>query len=138
MDDSHKKQFWLMINVAMELTNHPPLTKEAIITWWHKLAKFDYKVVENALDKWVDESGKPPTPNDILNLCKPITPIYTAIERKVDRDTNKQHAKEVINFVNEKLKPQRDMKAWARKIIANPKAYPDISLKLAKEALSEV
>ena len=33
-------------------------------------------------------------------------------------------------------KPTTDPKAWAKKIIANPKNYPSISLKTAKEALS--
>lgn len=28
-----------------------------------------------------------------------------------------------------------DYKAWAKKIVANPKDYPDVSLKFAKEAL---
>jgi phosphoribosyl 1,2-cyclic phosphodiesterase len=28
-----------------------------------------------------------------------------------------------------------DMKAWAKKILANPKAYPDISVKMAREAM---
>ena len=65
MDDSNKKEFWTMINITMELTNHPPLSKEAIITWWHLLKKHDIEVVKTALDIWVDTSKKPPTPNDI-------------------------------------------------------------------------
>lgn len=135
MDDSNKKAFWTMINVAMELTNHPPLTKEAVVVWWHKLSKFDYSVVEAALDKWVDTSSKPPSPSDILNLCKPVTPIYTSLARKSSREAGKQYAKEVVEFVSERLTPKRDLKDWARRIIASPENYPDISLKLAKEAL---
>jgi len=30
---------------------------------------------------------------------------------------------------------KRDMKLWAKRIIENPKTYPDISLRIAKEAL---
>lgn len=135
MDDSNKKQFWLMMNVAMELTNHPPLTKEAIITWWHKLAKFEYSVVESALDKWVDSSSKPPTPSDIINLCKPVTPIYTSIARRADKEASKKHVKEVIKFVSDRFKPSNNQKLWAEKILSNPANYPDISVKLAKEAL---
>jgi hypothetical protein len=30
---------------------------------------------------------------------------------------------------------KRDMKLWAKRILENPKAYPDISLRYAKEAL---
>ena len=43
-------------------------------------------------------------------------------------------------MINEKM-PQEDkklksMRAWAHKIIANPKNYPPISLEFAKEAIN--
>lgn len=124
-----------MLNVCMELSNHPPLSKEAIVVWWMKLSKYEIATVRDALDKWVDTSSKPPSPSDILNLCKPVTPIYTALARKSSREAGKQYAKEVVEFVSERLTPKRDLKDWARRIIASPENYPDISLKLAKEAL---
>jgi len=136
MDDSNKKQFWLMINVAMELTNHPPLTKEAIITWWHKLSKFEYSVVESALDEWVNSSNKAPTPNDILTLCKPKPTIFARLPSPLALAENHRHAVEVKEAVEKMTQGNRDMKNWARKIVANPRSYPDISYKLAIEALN--
>jgi hypothetical protein len=135
MDDLNKKAFWTMINVAMELTNHPPLTKEAVVVWWHKLSKFEYSVVEAALDKWVDSSSKAPAPSDILNLCKPVTPIYTALARKSSREAGKQYAENVVKFVAENTASKTDYKAWAKRIVANPERFPDSSLVAAKEAL---
>ena len=136
MQDSHKKQFWTMVNVAMELTNHPPLSKEAIVTWWHMLAKQDYEAVESALDKWVKEMAKPPTPSDILKLCQHKVTIHARLPSPLAIEENREHVKEVMDYVAANIKPKRDYRLWARKIIANPSAYPDISLKLAKEALA--
>lgn len=141
MDDSNKKEFWAMINVCMELSNHPPLSKEAVLVWWAKLNKYEIEAVRAALDKWVDSTSKAPTPSDIMNLCKPVTPIYNAIQRKADVEANKRQAKKVHQFVEEKLEHKTDLKKWARDIVSgvrDPKTYPnyELSLKYAKEALS--
>ena len=135
MLDNEKKKFWLMLNVTMELTNHPPLTKEAIITWWHMLAKFEYEEVESAIDRWIKTMSKTPMPHDIADLCKPKVTIHARLPSPLAKEANQAYAKEVVDFVANKTTKERDMKAWARKIIANPKQYPDISLKLAREAL---
>lgn len=135
MLDESKKQFWLMINVAMELTNHPPLTKEAIITWWHMLSKFDYDVVETSVDTWVKTMSKPPTPKDIADLCKPKVTIHQRLSSPLRLDENRKHMEEVKVQIGKMTKPKTDMKGWARKIIANPSAYPDIALKFSREAL---
>lgn len=135
MDDINKKQFWLMINVAMELTNHPPLTKEAIVTWWHLLSKYDYEQVEKAVDSFVKSSSKPPTPNDILSLCQHKVTIHARLPSPLSKQANQEYAKEVVDFVAKQPKATRDFKGWARKILANPSAYPDISFRLATEAL---
>lgn len=136
MESSHKKQFWLMINVAMELTNHPPLTKEAIITWWHLLSKYDYDVVEKAIDNWCKTMSKPPMPNDILNLCKPNVTIYARLPSPLARAENKRHADEVVAFVANNIKPVQDKKQWARDLVSGKKIsnwYKAVDF--AKEAL---
>lgn len=136
MDSSHKKQFWLMINVAMELTNHPPLTKEAIITWWHLLSKYDYDVVEKAIDTWCKTMSKPPMPNDILNLCKPAVTIFARLPSPLAKAENKRHADEVVAFVAANIKPVQDKKQWARDLVSGKKVsnwYKAVDF--AKEAL---
>jgi hypothetical protein len=136
MQDSDKKQFWLMINVAMELTNHPPLSKEAIVIWYERLRGYDFDVVSSAVDVWLKESSKPPTPKDIADLCKPKVAIHAKLPSPLAKESNRQHAKELIQTVENLTQPSTDYKAWARRIIANPSAYPDISLRYAKEALN--
>ncbi len=136
MIDTDKKQFWLMLNVTMELTNKPPLTKEAIITWWHLLSKYDYLVVEKAIEQWVDSSSKPPTPHDIVGLCKPKDDIYKALPAPIDKEANKIHSKEVVKYIHDNINLTKDTRDWAHKIIANPKRYPDISYRIAREALN--
>jgi hypothetical protein len=136
MDDANKKQFWLMINVAMELTNHPPLTKEAIITWWHMLAKYEYDAVQHAVDTWVQTMSKAPTPHDIVELCKPKVTIYAKLPSPLAIADNKRHVSEVKDAIKKMTKPVKDYRAWAHKIIDNPSRLPDISFKIAKEALA--
>ena len=125
-----------MLNVAMELTNHPPLSKEAVIVWYATLEKFDFDVVSKAVDVWLKASSKPPTPKDIVDICKPKVSIYAKLPSPLAKESNRQHAKELIEAVENLTKPKTDYKAWARKIIANPQNYPDISLRYAKEALN--
>jgi hypothetical protein len=137
MDDSHKKRFWLMINVTMELTNKPPLTKEAIITWWHMLNKYDYEVVEKAVNQWVDCSNKPPTPKDIVSLCRPKDPIYHALPPPVSVEDNKAHADKLALFIHERLKPKTDYHAWAKRILRNPQNFPESSVEAARKVLGE-
>jgi acyl-CoA thioesterase len=135
MDDANKKPFWLMINITMELTNHPPLTKEAIVAWWHKLKQYDFDVVQKAVDEWLDASNKTPTPHDIKSLCKPKKEIYTALPAPLNRIENMEYSKEVVQFIAEQPKKKSDKRAWINRILENPKKFPDISMKYAQEAL---
>lgn len=135
MDDRNKKEFWAIINVTMELTNRPPLSKEAVITWWNILNKYDIETVRGALDKWCDTEKKPPTPSDIKELCKPKAEVYASLPRPLSKHANQEYAKEVVDFVASQPRKKRDYKAWARKILDTPKNYPDIAIRFAKEAL---
>ena len=137
MQDLNKKQFWTMVNVAMELTNHPPLSKEAIITWWHMLAKYEYSDVENALDKWVKEMAKPPTPSDILKLCQHKVTMHARLPSPLTKESNRQHANEVVQYVVNNIKPIVDRRQWARDLISGKKQSNwDGAIKFAKEALN--
>jgi hypothetical protein len=135
MLDTDKKLFWAMMNITMELTNHYPLSKEAIIGWWHKLKYYDLAVIQKAVDEWTDASAKTPTPHDIKNLCKPKAEIYTALPAPNNNGINKVFADNVVKFINEHITPKTDYKAWAKRILANPKNFPDSSKTEARDAL---
>lgn len=138
MNDLNKKDFWVMLNVAMELTNHPPLSKEAVIIWYNQLKQYEFADVSNAIDEWLRVSSKPPTPKDIIEACKPKPTIFARLPSPLAIAENHRHALVVKQAVEKMTEGKRDMKAWARKIIANPKNYPEISFRYAREALGMV
>lgn len=62
-----------------------------------------------------------------------VAPDYKALPKPAMSDEKITELKDNLSaFTSNK----RDYRAWAHKIIANPSAYPDISLRYAKEALS--
>lgn len=108
--------------------------------WFDKLITYDLQTVGNAFDQWIISQKELPTVNEIIKLCKPVTPIYSALERKVDAMANKQHMKELMGFIEENSKPRTDYKAWARRIIGNFEKglqVNDYALKCARDALNE-
>jgi len=133
--DADKKEFMLMMKIVCSSFNHREFDKETLRYWFSKLDRYDFKIVSNAFDQWIDNSRSFPTVKDIVELCKPKAEMYAKLPHKINLAESKKHSDEVKQAVSDMTKPKRDMKAWAKKIIANPKAYPDISLRIAKEAL---
>jgi len=60
---------------------------------------------------------------------------YKALPAPVDFEGNQKHADELAQFVHDRLKPKTDFKQWAKRIMANPKNFPEKSVQYAKEAL---
>jgi hypothetical protein len=135
MIDADKLAFKDMIVAVFAIYNKPPPEKEMLRIWFHKLSRFDFSVVAKALDVWTDTPNKLPQPADIIALCKPREDVYFALPSPVNYAENKKHIEELNTFVAKKLKPKTDHKAWAKRIIANPQNFPEISLKFAKDAL---
>ena len=135
MTDLDKLAFKDMIVAVFAIYNKPPPEKEMLRIWFHKLSRFDFSVVAKALDVWTDTPNKLPQPADIIALCKPREDVYFALPSPVNYEENKKHVEELNTFVAKKLKPKTDHRAWAKRIIANPKNFPEISLKYAQEAM---
>jgi hypothetical protein len=114
MDNSHKTEFMVMVNVIMDLMNRPPLPKEAIIVWWHSLKDFDINVVRSAFNKWSETESKAPTPAQIKELCKPQQEVYKALPRPRNKEQQAMLAENVRQFIKNKLNPKpRDwVKHW--------------------------
>ena len=130
--------FKQMLDTVTALYQRPQLDIDTLRVWFAKLEKFEFNVVTKAFDKWVDNNKFMPTVFDILQLCreKPIEFVQLQAP-KLTRQQNHQYSHEVLKFMAEQdnNKP-KDMRAWAKRIIANPKNYPPISLKFAKEAIN--
>lgn len=140
MIEQDKIAFKSMMDTVTTLYQKPNLDIDTLRVWFHKLDKFEFNVVTKAFDKWVDNNKFMPTVFDILQLCreKPIEFVQLQAP-KLNNQQNKAQADKLLAMVHEKMpiedKKFKDMRAWAHRIIANPKNYPAISLKTAKEAI---
>lgn len=140
MTQDDKLAFKSMMDTVTSLYQKPQLDIDTLRVWFYKFEKFDFQVVTKAFDKWVDNNKFMPTVFDILQLCreKPIEFVQLQAP-KLNNAQNKAQADKMLALIQEKMpveeKKLNDMRAWAYHIIANPKNYPAISLKIAKEAI---
>lgn len=140
MTEQDKKAFKDMMNSIMTIYSRPLPDQDLLRIWFMKLEKYDFSAVCKAFDTWVDTSKHCPTIFDILNLVRPKIEFAPALQApKLSFEQNRQHADKLINEIEKRMpkeeKKLKDMRAWAKRIIENPKKYPAISLQFAKEAL---
>lgn len=109
--------------------------ENAKLTWADELSGVSAERIKNALDTKFE---KAPSCDMFLLACKSTPdahkdfialPKSTISAEKVEENLNK------IKDITEQIKPKTDYKKWAKDILANPKAYPDISVRFAKERL---
>jgi len=134
--ENDAKKFASMIKITWQSCGRNQPDKETMSYWFNKLSVHDFNIVEVAFDDWLKSQSDLPMIKDILNLCKPKPVMYAALTKHNNIENNKLNIEKLNNYVAKELKPKTDYKDWARKIIANPKNYPDISLRYAKEALN--
>lgn len=104
--------------------------------WKAKLSGMSSKVVFRAVDYCADNLAFPPTLPEFARLCKANTPheMTKAIGRSfTPEELQKNHERMTEIASGIVTKSRTDFRAWIKPILANPKAYPDISLKYAKE-----
>ena len=141
MTEQDKIAFKQMMDTVTSLYQKPNMDIDTLRVWFYKFEKFEFSVVTKAFDKWVDNNKFMPTVFDILQLCreKPIEFVQLQAP-KLNNQQNKAQADKLLALIQKKMpqeeKKLNDMRAWARRIMANPKNYPAISLKTAKEALN--
>jgi hypothetical protein len=136
MIEKDKILFKQMLDTVFEMHNRDLLTIEQMRVWWAKLSQYEFNIVSNAVATLTANSKFCPTLADIDKLCyiKPNDFAKIAPPRMSKEDSKIQSDKMMEN-ISKTLKPTSDYKAWARCIMSNPKDYPAISLKFAKEAL---
>lgn len=136
MIEDDKQNFRKMLGVVMQTYDKPKPDRDLLIVWWSKLNRFEFETVRAAFDQWIDSSKYAPTPMEIMELCKPKVTIHARIASPLNIEANKRHADELMATVNKLVSPERDHKAWARKILANPKGRPEIAIRFAREAIN--
>jgi len=141
MTKDDKTGFKQMMDTVTTLYQKQPLDLDTIRVWFHKLERFEFSIVTKAFDKHVDNSKFFPSIFDILQLCREKPIEFAQLQApKLNNQQNKAQADKLLAMIHEKIpiedKKLKDMRAWAHRIIANPKNYPAISLKTAKEAIN--
>lgn len=58
-----------------------------------------------------------------------------AIPHKRNQEVSKEGLDKIAKVIQDHIQPKTDYKAWAKRILANPKYFPEYSIKCAKEAL---
>ena len=136
MTDDQKMQFRQMMNFVFENCRQPKPSVDILRYWWGKLAGKEIETVTKAFDTWMESKDRAPTIADILDLCRHKVTILPRLPSPLNIEENRHHADEVKRQIDEFGKPKRDMKDWARRILANPKGRPDIAIRFAQEALA--
>ena len=134
-----KISFKSMMDTLASIYQKQPLDQNTLRVWFYKLEKFEFSIVTKAFDKHIDNSKFFPSIFDILQLCREKPIEFARLEApKLSKEANAVYAANVNRFVQDNKsedKKLKDMRAWAHRIIANPKNYPAISLEFAKEAV---
>lgn len=101
--------------------------------WAEDLAGVNADQIRRALDHLKGNNPHPPTLPEFLGLCRQfrVAEPYAALPSP--RDEPAPEVKALINDIGKGKTP--DYRAWAKKILANPKAYPHISVEFAREAM---
>lgn len=140
MDYNDKISFKSMMDTLTTLYQKQPLDQNTLRVWFYKLEKFEFSIVSKAFDEHIDSSKFFPSIFDILQLCREKPIEFARLEApKLSKEANAVYAANVNRFVQDNIiedKKLKDMRAWAHRIIANPKNYPAISLEFAKEAIN--
>ena len=134
-----KISFKSMMDTLASVYQKQPLDQDTLRVWFYKLEKFEFSIVTKAFNKHIDNSKFFPSIFDILQLCREKPIEFARLEApKLSKEANAAYAANVNRFVQDNKiedKKLKDMRAWAHRIIANPKNYPSISLEFAKEAI---
>ena len=140
MQEKDKISFKSMMDTLASIYQKQPLDQNILRVWFYKLEKFEFSIVTKAFDKHIDNSKFFPSIFDILQLCREKPIEFARLEApKLSKEANAVYAANVNRFVQDNIiedKKLKDMRAWAHRIIANPKNYPAISFEFAKEAIN--
>jgi hypothetical protein len=110
--------------------------ENAKIVWSEELSGVTPEGLSQALSASYEYA---PSCDDFKANCvvRQHQPIHKALPRTVDAEHNKAYADNVINYVAENIKPKRDLKDWARKLISGEvKSNCHKAIDYAKEALA--
>ena len=120
------KDFSSMMDTTWQSVGRNTVDKATKQFWFGKLQHLALGDVANAFDKYIMSGrDKPPQLTDILHAVKPVE-FYKALPSHHDPE---------IRSAGDHVNTERNYKAWADKIVANPDRYSYTAVRYAKEAL---
>jgi len=126
-----------MMDVTWQSCGRNPIDKDTKSYWFDKLNTYTLPEVEKAFDTWLQSQKELPTINELLKLCQHKVTIHARLPSPLSKDSNRQHANEVVQFVADNIKPIIDRKQWARDLIGGKKQSNwDGAIAFAHEALA--
>lgn len=130
------KEFAGIMDITWQSLGRNAVDKTTKQYWFVKLQHLPMGDVSNLFDKWLMTEKELPTVNDILNMAKPRE-FYKALPAPKSEEAIKEGLDRINQAVSNGIKPKKDYRAWAKEILENPKQYPDIAVRFAKDALYE-
>lgn len=128
------KEFAGIMDITWQSLGRNAVDKTTKQYWFSKLQHLPMGDVVNLFDKWLMTEKELPTVNDILHMTKPIE-FHKALPAPRSEVAIKKNLNRISQTVSNGLNPKKDYRAWAKEILKNPKNYPDIAVRFAKEAL---
>lgn len=129
------KDFSTLMDVTWQSLGRNHVDKQTKQYWFGKLQKYSLGTVGESFDKWLVGADELPTIKDIIKGCIPKDDFQKALGHIPNTEISQEGVKEIHNFVAKNTKPKTDYKAWAKRILANPKHFPEQSVIDAKLAL---
>jgi hypothetical protein len=129
------KEFSGVMDIVWQSLGRNVIDKNTKQYWFGKLQHLPMGDVSGLFDKWLMTEKELPTVNDILHMAKPRE-FHKALAAPRNEEVAQAGLKKIEQVVATGLKGKKDYKGWARQIIGNPSAYPDISLRYAQEAIA--
>lgn len=128
------KEFAGIMDITWQSLGRNAVDKTTKQYWFSKLQHLPMGDVSNLFDKWLMTEKELPTVNDILHMAKPRE-FHKALPAPRSEEVVRAGLDRIAKTVSNGLKPKKDMKAWAKKILDTPANYSDIAIRFAKEAL---
>jgi len=128
------KEFSGIMDIVWQSLGRNTVDKTTKQYWFSKLQHLPMGEVSNLFDSWLMTEKELPTVNDIMHMAKPRE-YHKALPAPRNEEVSREGLAKINQVVADGVKPKKDMKAWAKRILATPKNYPDIAIRFAKEAL---
>jgi hypothetical protein len=112
--------------------------ENAKIIWSQELAGISVERIIKGLNASYDFA---PSCDDFKSKCTSTPKMYLdnkLLPHKPNQEVSKEGLDKIAKVISDNIQPKTDYKAWAKRIMANPKNFREYSVKCAREELREM